>query len=162
MLSSALYNYLESWEQIQFRVPVDKLDFKKGWINGYKIYFSKNFDIHFDQAPINLSLLEDIVLARNRVQHPEYIMMLRTSYAHTDISKLHHPFFIDDKERKFLDDIERSESAWLFPPSIHVSKDKLFEAILEVEKFIDWLEEQINTKFYGRGPNNLNANINCR
>lgn len=153
MLSAALYNYLETWEKDQFRISVDaslKPIFKKGWINGYKSYFSKKFDIHFDQAPVNLKLLEEIVLARNRVQHPEYLTKLRPSYIHKDIAKLRHPFFIDDIEMKLSGDIEESESAWLFPPSIHVTKDKLSEAILEVEKFSDWLEEQINAKVYRR------------
>jgi len=153
MLSAALYNYLETWEKIQFRIPVDdslKPLFKKGWINGYKNYFSKNFDIHFDQAPVNLLLLEEIVLARNRVQHPEYLAKLRPSYVHKDTVKLRRPFFIDDIEMKLSGDSEELESAWLFPPSIHITKEKLFVAIEEVEKFSDWLEEQIDTKVYRR------------
>lgn len=154
MLSSTLYNYLETWEKMQFRLPVDgslkPLFKKKGWINGYKGYFQKNFDIYFDQAPIDLQLLEEIVLARNRIQHPEYLYKLRPNYIQKDIPKLQHPFFVDDTEMKISGNVEDSESAWLFPPSINVTKDKLFEAISEVDKFSDWLEEQINIKFYGR------------
>lgn len=154
MLSAALHLYLRTWETIQFRIPVDDSlmpEFKKkGWINGYKMYFSKNFDIHFEQAPVNMALLEEIVLARNRVQHPEYITKLRPSYLPKDknIAKAHHLFFIDDVEMKLLGSIEESESGWLFPPSIHITKEKLHGAILEVEKFSDWLEEQINANVY--------------
>lgn len=156
MLSAALHLYLRTWEKIQFRIPVDDSLFpefkKKGWINGYKIYFSKNFDIHFDQTPANLALLEEIVLARNRVQHPDYITKLRPSYLPKDkeIAKVRHLFFINDSEMELWGAIEDSDSAWLFPPSLHVTAEKLTVAILEVEKFIDWLEEQINAKVYRR------------
>lgn len=151
MLSAALQLYFRTWEEKKFGIPVDKslkpLFKDKGWINGYKCYFAKNLNIHFDQSPANLALLEEIVLVRNRVQHPEWLPMLRPSRLPKDIGKHRHRFFIADDEMKLSDNIEESESG--FPPSIHITKDKLSGAILEVEKFCDWLEEEIYLRWPG-------------
>ncbi len=91
------------------------------------------------------------MIARNRVQHPENISMHRPNIPKfKDISKSSHFYFMDENEVKLCGNIERSESTWLYTPSLHVNGEKLIVSILEVEKFCDWLEEQINTKVYGR------------
>ena len=150
MLAAALHLYLKTWEA-EFGKPVAdsfKTEFKKGWINGYKAYFATHFGIHFDQGPANLSVLEEIVLARNRVQHRESITSQRTSYSSKDIEKLGRVFFVDDRERSLFADADESESSWLFPPSLRITKEKLITAITEVEKFSGWLETQIILHVY--------------
>ena len=70
MLAAALHLYLETWTKQL--VPVGgafKKEFKKGWFNGYRAYFSVRLNIQFDQAPADLTLLEEVILARNRFQH---------------------------------------------------------------------------------------------
>jgi len=73
MLAAALHVYFKTWES-QFRIPARdlfKADFKNGWLAGYKAYFTYHASINFGDCPANLELLEEVVLARNRVQHPE-------------------------------------------------------------------------------------------
>ncbi|MFA4827576.1 MAG: hypothetical protein WC855_01615 [Thermodesulfovibrionales bacterium] len=147
MLASALHLYLKTLET-EFEVPVAaslKSEFKKnGWFNGYKAYFLTNFGIRFESGPFNISTLEEIVCARNRAQHPKNITTQRVSYSSKDIKKFPQVFFVDDREKMLFAAIEVSESSWLYRPTIHITKEKLFAAIAEVEKFNGWLEEQID------------------
>jgi len=145
MLSAALHLYLKTWEK-QFRIPVGdsfKLEFKKGWINGYKVYFELHKSIRFEEAPVDLTILQELALARNRIQHPEDIFTHKHRYSHDDIGKLRHPYFVDPREETVYKDIDESNKGWLFPPTLHVTGEKLFSVIVEVEKFVDWLEKEI-------------------
>jgi len=143
MLSASLHLYFKTWEH-QLGIPAAasyKAEFKKGWLNGYKAYFQGQFGVVFEGSPCNLSLLEELVLARNRVQHPESITIQRSYYSPDDLQKLPSPFFIDDHEREVLAEMEEGERSWLIPPAIHVTHEKLMEAIAEVGRFAEWLEQ---------------------
>jgi hypothetical protein len=152
MLAAALHLYLKTWER-QFSIPVDdsfKSEFKKGWLNGYKAYFAHHVDIRFEDGRADLEVLEEVALARNRVQHPESITSHRTHYSDSDLEKHPRPFFVDDRERSLLADVNEAERSWLMPPTLHVTEEKLSTAIEEVEKFVDWLEIEIATHVYQR------------
>ena len=152
MLAAALHLYLKTWER-QFGIPVDdslKSVFKKSWLNGYKVYFARHAGIQFDDSHVDLEVLEEIVLARNRVQHPECITSQRTHYADDDLKKLPHPFFVDDRDNSLLADLDEGEKPWLIPPTLHVTGEKLSAAIAEVKRFTDWLEVEVAAHVYRR------------
>jgi len=152
MLAAALHLYLKTWER-QFGIPVDdslKSVFKKSWLNGYKVYFARHAGIQFDNSQVDWEVLEEIVLARNRVQHPECITNHRTHYADEDLKKLPHPFFVDDRDNSLLADVDEGEKSWLIPPTLHVTGEKLSAAIAEVERFTDWLEVEVEAHVYRR------------
>jgi len=142
MLAAVFHLYFKAWER-QVEIPVDdmlkKTEFKNGWLNGYKAYFAIHFQIRFEDSPVDLAILEEIVLARNRIQHPESITTDSTYYSNSDLNKLPHPFFIDGNDDSFFGDIEASERAWLMAPPIRVTSEKLFTALSEVEKFAEWM-----------------------
>lgn len=144
ILSASFHLYLKTWEH-QLGVPRDdscKSAFKRGgWFNGYKAYFHRQFGVNFENSPCNLSLLEEVVLARNRVQHPESIATHSSYYSGDDLKKLPRPFFIDDRDCELLDEMEEGERSWLIRPTIHVSPKKLKEAVSEVARFAEWLEQ---------------------
>jgi hypothetical protein len=144
MLAASLQLYFKTWES-QFRIPAGdlfKAEFKKnGWLAGYKAYFAYYADINFGDCPANLELLEEVVLARNRVQHPEPTMNFKTHYSFNDLKKLSHPFFLDETDEHLLAEVDEGEKRWLLPPTLHVTGEKLIAAIEEVEKFCEWLEE---------------------
>lgn len=153
MLAAALHLYFKTWESelgVPVAEPLKPTFQKEGWIKGYKAYFAINIGIRFEHGPADLSVLEEIVLARNRIQHPESITNHRTSYSSKDIERLRRPFFMDEREQQLPADIEQSEISWLFPPSLHITGDKLAAAIAEVEKFTGWLETQIVSRAYER------------
>ena len=152
MLAAALHLYLKTSERL-IHLRIDKSmkpKFKNGWLSGYRACFSHQLGIRFEDCPADLEVLEEVVLARNRVQHPESIVGQRTLYSNSDLGKLEHPFFVDERERGLLADIDDAERAWLMPPTLHVSAEKLATAIEEVEKFGDWLGSEIDTRVYGR------------
>lgn len=142
MLAAVFYLYFKAWER-QIGTPVDaslKADFKNGWFNGYKAYFARHFRIRFEDSPSNLGVLEEIVLVRNRDQHPESITMDSSHYSESDLEKLPHPFFIGENDASLFSEAEEGERAWLMPPPIRVTSEKLFTALSEVELFAEWLE----------------------
>jgi hypothetical protein len=154
MLAAALHLYFKTWEA-ELKVPVDKSikadDFKKkGWFNGYKAYFAAQIGVDFKQSPADLVILEEIVLARNRIQHPDDLLTPRTSYLPADIEKMPRVFFANDAELGLLSDVERSEKSWLFPPYVHITEKNLLSAAMEVEKFTNWLDSTLAARLYSR------------
>lgn len=144
MLAATLKLYFKTWER-ELGVPVDdslrKSEFGRSFVNGYRAYFLRNFGVRFEDGPIEVALLEEIVLARNNIQHPETITSNRSHYTDSDLEKLSHPFFVDDREKPLLAEVGESQSSWLMPPTIHVSSAKLLEVISAVECFAEWLEQ---------------------
>lgn len=142
MLAAVFHLYFKTWER-QIGIPVNasfKGDFKNGWFNGYKAYFSRHFRVRFEEGPFRLGVLEEIVLVRNRDQHPESITMDSAHFSENDLEKLPHPFFIDENDPSLFSEIEEGERAWLMAPPIRVTAEKLFAALSEVESFAEWLE----------------------
>jgi hypothetical protein len=154
MLSAALHLYMETWVR-QSGVPVEeslkKSVFKKhGWFAGYGAHFSKNFGIKFEAAPVNLGLLEEVVLARNRIEHPSSITSHRTQYTDTDLKKLRHALFVDEREVALFRDANENERAWFIPPTLHVTEEQFLAAISEVARFAEWFEAEIESRVYAR------------
>lgn len=143
MLSAAFHLYFKAWER-EIGIPVDgslKAVFKKkGWFNGYKAYFLHHCGIDFEDSPSELAILEEIVLVRNRDQHPESIMMDSSYYLTSDLEKLPHPFFISERDASLFSVAEANERFWLMPPLIRIAPEKFFAALSEVERFAAWLE----------------------
>jgi tRNA(Ile)-lysidine synthase len=143
MLSASFNLYFKTWEK-QLGVPAAhsyQAEFKKGWLNGYKAYFQRQFGIAFAESPCNLDLLEELVLVRNRVQHPESLTTQSSHYSLDNLKKFPRPFFIDGRELEYLVEMGEGERSWLGPPTIHVTQEKLMAAISEVRRFAGWLED---------------------
>jgi hypothetical protein len=144
MLAATLKLYFKAWER-ELGVLIDdslrKSEFGNGFINGYRAYFLHNFGVRFEDGPIDIELLEEMVLARNNIQHPEKITSNHSHYTDEDLKKLPHPFFVDDREKALLALIGESPNSWLMPPTIHVSADKFLEVLSAVERFAEWLEQ---------------------
>lgn len=154
MLAAALHLYFESWaKQSGVAVPesLKKSAFRKhGWLAGYKNHFAKYFGVIFDDSPANMHLLEEIVLARNRIEHPMSITSHRTEYSNSDLKKLRHPFFVDERESALLGDLDEESKSWVMPPTLHVTEAQLVSAASEVEQFVEWFEPAIEAKVYAR------------
>ncbi|WP_020507813.1 hypothetical protein [Lamprocystis purpurea] len=144
MLSASFHLYLKSWE-VELGVPVDagyKSIFKNhGWFNGYKHYFRAQFGVIFEECPCDIGLLEELTLARNRVQHLETISNQYPRYSEQDLQKMPSPYFINDAQRSMVAAMAEGERDWLLPPVIHVTEEKIFAAISEIARFAKWLEE---------------------
>lgn len=110
--------------------------FKKGWLNGYRELFEKEFNLDWQASEVNLIFLEELIFIRNRGQHPEHITMMSNSYSESDLKKISSPFFIDDAHgNKVLYDF--------LPPTIKPKPEKMKSAFEESTKLINWLEQSL-------------------
>lgn len=153
MPASALHLFLEAWIQ-QSGVTVDeplKSVFKnQGWFSGYNAHFTERFGIAFDNGPANLEVLEEVVLARNRVQHPRSIADQKAQYSASDIKKLRHPFFVCETEIALLGRFLSNEAPGFMTPTVHVTEPQLLNAVSEVERFARWFDDEIRAVLYAR------------
>jgi hypothetical protein len=155
MLSSSLQLYLkesitellgryanESLTKAGIGLPEDnKAAFKKdGWINGYRAYFQEQLAIDWTKAESNLSLLEEVVLARNRAQHPEHIAALHIKQSYRDAAKYPRSFFSDELEMRLLGG-DQDQDERIHPWRLNVTKEKLLAAVDEVDRFCSWLDD---------------------
>lgn len=146
MLAAALHLYFKTWVA-KSGIPVSeklKSHFREtGWFNGYKIHFYNSLVIDFGACSSRLDLLKEVILARNRIEHPISITGIRTSYVENDLQKLTSPFFVNQSEAVLYADTENEDLSWLIPPTLWVTEKQLLDAIVEVENFTAWFEAEI-------------------
>jgi len=151
MLAAALHLYLESWVR-QSGVAVEEslkpLFKKSGSLAGYNAHFTKRFNIAFSAGPANLKLLEEVVLVRNRIEHPPSIADQKTQYSASDLRKLRHPFFVDKTEMALLGYSGEETEPRFMLPTVHVSEAQLLAAVAEVERFSSWFDPNIEAIVY--------------
>jgi hypothetical protein len=144
MLSATLQLYLNTWDRIlglQCGVGY-KADFRSsGLVGGYMRCLSERLGVDWSACPADLSIIEQVVLARNRDQHPESITTLRVTHADHDRVRHPQPFFLNARDAEFIDEGNGNE-LWM-SPSLHVPRDKLMAAVANVEALCEWLEEKM-------------------
>lgn len=145
MLSSSLKLYFMSWEEKlpgQWDYEERKRAFKNGYLQGYRILFEHILDQPWSDSPVDIQLLEQVILARNREQHPEDITTMRVQHTYNDIRKFTRPFFLDEFDRIRFDHGDFDKWRWM-RPRVHVSREGIDAAILEAEKLVEWLEKHL-------------------
>ena len=150
MLSASLQLYFKTWEH-ELRLSCGKdfsADFKKeGLVGGYRACLTECAGIDWSCCPVDFAIIEQVVLARNRDQHPESIGTVRVSHAKKDLHRHPRPFFLSESESQLF---QESDSPSMFMPQLHVSHDKLITAIDQVERLCEWLEERMFKVKYPR------------
>lgn len=144
MLSASLHLFFTEWERRLGPPPGDsiKAEFKRGWPNGYRAFFKAHWGVRFEDGPCDFGLLEELVLARNQIQHPDSLVFESARYSASDLERLSSPFFISDRERELISEVDTDVSRWLIQPSIDITSEKLLHALSEVRKFVEWLEKE--------------------
>ncbi|MDX1751493.1 MAG: hypothetical protein R3271_14395 [Methylophaga sp.] len=80
--------------------------------------------------------MEELILIRNRGQHPEHITMMSNSFSENDLKKIPSPFFIDN--------VHSNKDLYDFlPPTIKQKPEKMKGAFEESTKLINWLENSL-------------------
>jgi hypothetical protein len=144
MLSASLQLYFMTWEQkLGFNCGKEfTSEFKKGGlIGGYRACLSGRVGIDWSCCPADLDIIEQIVLARNRDQHPESITTIRVTHHKKDHKRYPQPFFLSEHESKLFQNA--GFPSLFMSPSVHVSRKKLMISITQVECLCEWLEEKI-------------------
>ena len=144
MLSSSLHLFLKSWVtrlQNTHGMKFSANFRKKGWFNGYQQIFNE-LELPLSQCGANLDVVEQITLARNRVQHPEELTQLRVDHSERDLKRFPKPFFVNETELNIASHDDDDSPTWWLRPSVKSSKEKIFEAINQVELLCAWLEQE--------------------
>lgn len=99
-----------------------KTEFRDGGIvGGYRACLTSRADIDWSQCPADLEIIEQVVLARNRDQHPESITSVRVTHTEKDRQRFPRPFFMSEREAALFE--EGDEQALFMLLSVHVSSD---------------------------------------
>ncbi|VWC82279.1 hypothetical protein BLA39750_01291 [Burkholderia lata] len=158
MLAGALHVYFETWERkagIEIEPDVRTPFFrKKGWLRAYQVVFRQALGVRLEDSGADIALLEQLVLARNRAQHPGSLTRVTPTHTPKDLAKHPSPFFLTDRERELIADSEASgfdaSSKWMMEPTLHVNPDKLEAVLVEVERFANWFDEACFDQLSGR------------
>ncbi len=101
MLSASLQLYLNTWDRIlglQCKIGF-KTDFKRdGLVGGYRQCLAERLGMDWNACPADLAIIEQVVLARNRDQHPDSITTFRVTHGDHDRARHPRPFFLNAKE----------------------------------------------------------------
>lgn len=134
MLSESLKLFLKYWvERLESQTGYTydkKKIFENGWFPAYLWIIN---DIGFSLGNIKVDVLEQIALARNRIQHPETLTTNRIFHSEKDLTKYPNPYF---SEKSNLDSF--------CSPSLKVTGNKVETAIHTVEEFCSYLDDEFS------------------
>ncbi|MEQ9813321.1 MAG: hypothetical protein RLO50_11110 [Azospirillaceae bacterium] len=150
MLSASLQLYFKTWEAelgVTWEEGERKPAFKYGFLRGYQTCFGEVLKLSWNECPADLELIEQVVIARNRDQHPETTTSMRVSHSYKERKRHRHLFFVSVSERRMFDDPAMADIAWM-NPSVHVSCELLFQALDQVETLAEWLEPHMIKRKY--------------
>jgi len=144
MLSSSLQLFLKAWvsrfEQehgMRFNANFKK----KGWFDGYKQIFMQ-LKLPLSQCTVDFDVIEQVTLARNRVQHPEDLTDLRVNHSENDLKRFPNPFFANETEIAMAIHDDDDSVTWWLKPAVKPTREKTLAAIDQVEALCCWLEEE--------------------
>ena len=143
-LSDALKQFFATWERRTWKEPPCAKAFPKafkiGFVDGYSACFAEGFGIDWSKCPADLDVLRQVVLARNRAQHSDLVL---DHLAHDEKSRNAFPrlFFIRPED----EGPDASEGPFL-SPLIHISREKLLEAIDQTERLGSWVQQCIEAR----------------
>ncbi len=154
MVATSLQLYIREWlKELRERAGDDQLRehgvglphdakyrgaFKGGWINGYRVYCAA-LGIDWHTGPSNLTMLEDVVLGRNLIQHTEDITSMRARQLKT-AAHGRSSFFADPLEEALL--AEHPNTPLVRGLRLEIGRERLLAALDEVEAFCVWLDAQ--------------------
>jgi hypothetical protein len=141
MACATLHLYLDHVDVIYVRHHLAEPP-KGNWVRGYSEIFEAHADVAASSSPVDMNLLEEVVLTRNSTQHAEDITALTASYRETDLKRYPNPTFISESERQLIDSFSQLESTFLLP-TITVDALSLEKVLVAIEQLANWLEPQL-------------------
>ncbi|WP_114859741.1 hypothetical protein [Azospirillum brasilense] len=114
-----------------------KQHFKKGFVEAYRQILEHIMGEIYASCPIRFDLIEQVVLARNDFHHSNDFLTFQSNHNIKTLEKHPNPFFVSEDRQRW--DVEQ-DMPWHGLP-IEVSRERLLEAITEVEKLADWVQD---------------------
>lgn len=145
MLSDSLKLYFGSWERdLGCRCQEKhKSKFKnRGFVFGYQDCFQQKTGLNWEIGPFDLTVIEQVVLARNDSQHPNHLTAVGSQHRLSLAAGYRQLFFAKTADLDWI--AEEGSLSWgIMTPNLDVSREKLFQAINQVEGLAKWLEPQL-------------------
>lgn len=146
MLSDSLKLYFNTLQRRVIRFSFDQAEkrvFNKGFVPAYFAALGEILETDWSDCPVDRDLIEQIVLARNRGQHPEDLTSFDFRHDQATLDKHPRPFFAAVDELSAMTAEEGSLASWLMP-SLKVSKEGLLKALEQVETLAEWIEDRLD------------------
>ena len=122
----------------------EKNAFKKGFVAAYTGVLGHILDTDWSDCPADLTIIEQVVLVRNRGQHGGDLTSFRVSHDQRTLKKYPRPFFVNEHERESWMQDPETAASWLLMPSVEITREALFAAVEHVEKLADWIEGRMD------------------
>lgn len=153
LLAATLKLYLQTWDDLlglasykRFKSTFEN----RGFLKGYRASLETVLAVDWASVPIDLDLLEQVVLARNDAQHPDSIHTMAVSHNSLGKKARSVSLFVNQEERALLG---AEGTDWWLPLTLKVGRENLFKAIDAVDAYAAWLEEPLqDVRFPGRLP----------
>jgi hypothetical protein len=158
MVATALQLYLNAWlDQFKRDFPEvaaplgnpyaqtkeERKAGRKGWFLILHDFFRDKLNVSWEDSGANVALVEEVVMARNAVQHPEHIVFTSAKQPKNDFEKYKHSFFADEDEMKLFEHDDGTYHDWDTPPwDLRITREKLQQAMIEVDKLCTFLDER--------------------
>jgi hypothetical protein len=156
LLSDCLKGYFESLRTrvigFSIRATEKKKLFSEGFVSAYRTVLGEILQTDWSDCDADLELIEQIVLARNSSQHVIDITTFQATHSKATLKKFARPIFVRDYGLAAEDD----SLASFFEPEVEISREKLFSAILEVEKLADFIDARIDRAYEWRQSHRSN------
>lgn len=145
MLANSLKVYFRAWEkELRIEVPDKqrKRIFARGYLKGYQIVFEDRLGSRWSKCPADLDLIEQIILARNRDQHPDDITRIIPKHSQRDVERFGAPRLVDAFGRAYVEDFADIPN---LTPAVSISANLIGSAISAVEVLARWMDEELRT-----------------
>ena len=153
LLSDTLKLYFLALETrvIGFAIPkADKQQlFRDGYLSAYKVVLGEILQTDWSDCPADFSIIEQVVLARNRGQHGTELASLRVTHDSKTLTKHPRPFFAEAEETAAWAESGGSPESFM-TPDILISRDRLFAAIGEVVTLAEWIDGKMDRAWVWR------------
>ena len=136
----ALHDYLRKF--VEREGGVEK---KSGnWFNWYSDFLTQNTPFEWARSPVTYNQIEQINLSRNDCSHDPDIDSKQPAQSQKHFKKHPRSRFSDELERAILTAMDGREPD--FPISLRVTKQGLFNALGDVQRFCEFVETQKMSK----------------
>lgn len=132
LLSDSLKIYFETLKSDLLRNNFQLQSANKGFVNAYRLSLGQYLQVDWQKEGVNFDIIEQVVLARNRIWHSENLTDFVPQYDAQTLKKYPKPFFADRRREKRL-----------WGETVSVSSVQLEEAIAEVDKMGRVLDTRI-------------------
>jgi len=161
LASDSLKLYFEALRQrvIGFDFDDDEKPLLKsgGFLAAHKAALGTILQTNWTDCPVDFTIIEQVVLVRNRAQHGSSLTTLRLAHDEKTLTKFPRPFFLSEDEFRIYGGSDHVTN-YLLPLPIKVTRANLFAALTQMDQLADWIDSRENEIWEWRKKHSLPRN----